>query len=395
MAKSKKEEKKKRLRMLILLLFVTIVMLATSTYAWFTSNRTVQIEDIDVHVAASSGLQISTDGEDWKTLIQNADINAPTNYSTHINQLPYELVPVSTAGETSSGYLKFFRGVVEGDMNQGGALALTANQTLAEHRYVKTGMDGDNAVYTNATRPEFIAFDIFIKVDNAAGEDIYLDTGSGVTSTANKADKHLQFASRYAFVRESNAIADGSALSSIQTPNLGTDVIIIEPNYDGHTVTGVTAANSYYNQTVHDYGNNESILDNGSSTEPALAYMGVKAAIPSPIVLVNTNPGGNPSSTYFQDVTDNADLIWTNTAYSKAGTTIKSFTNGTADTVQAGATAVSGEKDSRNLHFLFHLDQGITKYRFYMWVEGQDVDCENNASGDDISFDFQFTTTTS
>ena len=25
-----------------------------------------------------------------------------------------------------------------------------------------------------------------------------------------------------------------------------------------------------------------------------------------------------------------------------------------------------------------------------MWIEGQDVDCENNASGSDISFNVQF-----
>ena len=28
-----------------------------------------------------------------------------------------------------------------------------------------------------------------------------------------------------------------------------------------------------------------------------------------------------------------------------------------------------------------------------MWVEGQDVDCENSASGTDITFDLQFTAT--
>ena len=37
------------------------------------------------------------------------------------------------------------------------------------------------------------------------------------------------------------------------------------------------------------------------------------------------------------------------------------------------------------------LAEGITKIRVYMWVEGQDVDCENNASGTDIGFNLQFT----
>ena len=34
---------------------------------------------------------------------------------------------------------------------------------------------------------------------------------------------------------------------------------------------------------------------------------------------------------------------------------------------------------------IFSLNAGITKMRVYFWVEGQDVDCENNASGTGIS----------
>lgn len=38
---------------------------------------------------------------------------------------------------------------------------------------------------------------------------------------------------------------------------------------------------------------------------------------------------------------------------------------------------------------IFTLTAGITKARVYMWIEGQDVDCENTASGTDISFNLQ------
>ena len=38
----------------------------------------------------------------------------------------------------------------------------------------------------------------------------------------------------------------------------------------------------------------------------------------------------------------------------------------------------------------FSLQEGITKIRVYMWIEGQDVDCENNASGSDITFKLEF-----
>ena len=32
------------------------------------------------------------------------------------------------------------------------------------------------------------------------------------------------------------------------------------------------------------------------------------------------------------------------------------------------------------------LPQGVTKIRVYLWVEGNDVDCENNASGSNITY---------
>ena len=38
----------------------------------------------------------------------------------------------------------------------------------------------------------------------------------------------------------------------------------------------------------------------------------------------------------------------------------------------------------------FRLTAGVTKVRFYLWIEGQDVDCENAASGASISYNMQF-----
>ena len=69
----KPKRSKKRLFLLLFLLVMTAIMLTTSTYAWFTSNRTVTVEDINVNVAASGGIQISVDGSAWKTIITNAD----------------------------------------------------------------------------------------------------------------------------------------------------------------------------------------------------------------------------------------------------------------------------------------------------------------------------------
>ena len=37
------------------------------------------------------------------------------------------------------------------------------------------------------------------------------------------------------------------------------------------------------------------------------------------------------------------------------------------------------------------LKPGVTKIRVYMWIEGQDIDCENTASGGQVKFQLGFT----
>ena len=366
MTKKERKEKKKRLKSLILLLFLTIVLLTTSTYAWFTANRSVQIDPIDVHIAASEGLQISADAATWKTVITNQDI--VTGYTNHKNMLPGELAPVSTAGNVSGGYLQFFKGVVEGDSDNGGAMSLTATATPAEAQYVPT-INGNSRVYPTLAEgqnpPYFIAFDVFFRVDAAGGGDIFLENGSGVTVTSQQADKGLQNAARYAFVIEGNENDVTTPASTMIAKQGGTTSTIVEPNFDAHTATGVAAASTYYGMSV----------TQATSGQPAVDYAGVKAAIANPIVLPNTNPGasGTLNNTYFQAV---SDLRKTNVAYSNAGATRLAYTGSTA---------------ADNLLMIFHLQQGITKVRVYMWIEGQDIDCENSASGAYLTYKLGFT----
>ncbi len=351
--KERKNERKKRLKSLILLLFLTIILLSTSTYAWFTSNRTVTIDPINVNVAAASGLQISTDATEWKALINNNDITTPQNWSANVNQFPSELAPVSTVGDTNGQFLKFFKGVVEGDANNGGAMSLTATATPEE---------------TKGTNGDFIAFDIFLKVDDAA--TVYLDNGSGVTVTSGQDDKGLQFAARYAFVVQGTVASTNNSASdtanAIALPSSNpVDVIIVEPNYDGHKASGTNNASTYYNQTA-------STADSGVA---AIPYYGVKAPVTDPVVLVNTNPGGTADSNLFTSVNK---LYKTNVAYSTASATgKKSFQNNTTEITKKLP--------------IFDLTEGITKIRVYMWIEGQDVDCENKASGAYLTYKLGFT----
>ena len=343
--KSKKNERKKKLKSLVLLLFLTILLLSTSTYAWFTANRSVSIDAINVNVTAVSGLQISTDASEWKTLINNTDIRTPAAYTTHKNQLPTILSPVSTAGTTTGAYLNMFKGTVAGDPANGGQMSLTTVACDAE----AAGSNGD-----------FVAFDIFLKADEAG--TVYLENGSGVTVTASQADKGLQYAARYAFVIEGN-VNSNSEPSDAQALSGASSVIIVEPNYDAHKTSGVNNASTYYNIST----------TAAADGVAAVSYVGVKAAFSTPILLVNTNPGGTVDSTKFASITN---LMRTNVAYSGASSSYAAYIGNTVQT---------------HLLPVFTLAAGITKIRVYMWIEGQDIDCENADSGAYLTYKLGFT----
>lgn len=325
----KNERRKNNLRYSLLLLLLLLVFLMVSTYAWFTANQTVTISTLDVNVQTSNGLQISADAINWKTILQKADITgASATYTSSVNQVPDEMQPVSSAGivDTDTGYMDMYFGTVD-------ALEDGTGYSLAS----------DKEVDTRGAEGRYIAFDIFLRVDQTT--PVYLTTASNIITKEGAADKGLQNAARVAFIDEGN-IADVGDSTGAQALKDGTTSIIWEPNYDVHTAAGVANAKEIYG------------LDTTTTGATQLAYQGIKAefADSEGVTLKNTNT----FSQYFQTVTPKIS-------------TVKDF-----DTQQT----------------LLNLKAGITKVRIYMWVEGQDVDCENNASGTDISFNVQITKAT-
>lgn len=325
----KNERRKNNLRYSLLLLLLLLVFLMVSTYAWFTANQTVTISTLDVNVQTSNGLQISADAINWKTILQKADITgASATYTSSVNQVPDEMQPVSSAGivDTDTGYMDMYFGTVD-------ALDDGTGYSLAS----------DKEVDTRGAEGRYIAFDIFLRVDQTT--PVYLTTASNIITKEGAADKGLQNAARVAFIDEGN-IADVGDSTGAQALKGGTTSIIWEPNYDVHTAAGVANAKEIYG------------LDTTTTGATQLSYQGIKAEFVDTegVTLKNTNT----FSQYFQTVTPTIS-------------TVKDF-----DTQQT----------------LLNLKAGITKVRIYMWVEGQDVDCENNASGTDISFNVQITKAT-
>ena len=329
---SKKSKRKIDLKTAILVLLLLAALLFASTYAWFTANTVVSVSDIDVRIEAKSGLQISADGEHWKSMLTIDDLKDAA-YIGNANQLPSTMEPVSTIGEvdSSTGFMKMFYGTVQ---SQGDGFALSAAAEPAE-------TDGETG--------RFVAFDIFLQV-NKDEDNVILGENSTVTFKGIGGNEGLQNAARVAFLKEGHAAIGSPATSftglhgaeSFLTQS-GDTTELWEPNSDVHTAAAVAAAKSYYDITV------------AQTEEDPVDYYGINQAISTPGV----------------------DLSQTND-----GTDATHFTKVTPSIITDAAMA-----DYDNA---FSLQEGITKMRVYMWIEGQDVDCENNASGSDITFRLEF-----
>lgn len=333
MKKTSNRRRTKRSLLLLLMLLFTGTMLGTSTYAWFTSNKTVSVTDITVNVAAKNGIQISVDGTNWKSILSTTDLLAASQtYPGAINQIPNEsnsIQPVSTIGTVlSGGLMQMFVGDVPS--NDAGEYILTSTQSTE----------------VNGTQGDFIAFDIFLKSDKAV--DLDMTGSSGVTAEGN--DTGIKNASRVAFLVQGSTSSDAS-VSDIQslalTAGSTEGIYIWEPNYNVHTGTGIANARDTYGLTI-----------TANETDP-LAYDGIKAEI---LESENILLGAANKTNYPQKF----DAV--NISYK------------TRDTF-AGESVIP----------IFSLPAGITKVRVYMWIEGQDVDCENNASGGNINYNLQFT----
>lgn len=325
---NKKESKRKNnLKSAILLLLLLAILLVSSTYAWFTANKTVTISDIDVRIEAQNGLQISANGVDWKSMITVDDLKNSA-YANNTNQIPDVIEPVSTVGDVTGGKMQMFYGSVN---PVEGVYSLSATAEPSE---------------TAGTNGRYVAFDVFLKV-NQDENNVILGANSSVVfkGSENSTNKGLENAARVAFLKQGNSDATESVDTFIAqngaqsfTEASQTTTFIWEPNSDVHTAAGVKAASDTYHITTTE------------TDATKIDYYGIKQAIVTPVKLIDTNNG-----------TDTTNFTKLTPSYST-------------------------KKAMEDVNNAFSLTKGVTKVRIYMWVEGQDVDCENTASGSDITF---------
>lgn len=337
----KNSRNKKGFRSLVLLLFLTIIMFGTSTYAWFTANRVVTINSLDVHVEAGNGIQVSTDAASWKSVLTNADIKS--GYTGHKNQVPATITAVSTnAVANSQGKLNMYSSIIGND-------AVTGDYTI------KTVLEEDKA----GTDGKYIAFDIFVRVDTT--QTVYFTPKTDVTKIGNE-DKGLKNSARVAFVNLGHA-ASSAGTDAFLELNTGasSSVILWEPNSDVHTPVVVNTVAPEMGIELEEILDDE---DQPTGKYEPVAYRGIVNAI--------------------SDAEDLKKIV-NGTITAKDETT---YTTAVAPTIK------TPEGNNEYVEFA-ELTAGVTRFRVYMWLEGQDVDCENEATGSDISFNIELSTSNS
>ena len=326
-----KNHHKRKLVFLVIWSFFLIIFLTTITYAWFSSNRIVDLQFFDIHVETDNGIEVSEDAIDWKTSLTVDDLkNAYKTYPTSVNQLPGTMQPMSSGGTVdSNGYLNMFYG--QSDSNGTNDFYLTTYRQV-EKRTTEEQNEGN-----------FVVFDMFFRTSTP--KTLYLSSESYVMYKGDET-KGIENSSRIAFIKEGH-VGMGTDYSTAQRLKTldNNQVTIWEPNYDVHTKHGVSHALNIYGITTTE--TNASILP----------YDGVIGTVSNSAKVKMKNANSNNYPDLFKKVN----------------------------------VGIYTKRENNQNNYLMDLEIGITKMRVYMWLEGQDVDSENKASQGDISYFLQFT----
>ncbi|MBQ7044230.1 MAG: hypothetical protein IJN78_06445 [Clostridia bacterium] len=129
----------------IAMLLVSAIVLTSSTFAWFSMAKRVEVEKMQLNITSPDGVQISANTDAFTTTLTMADFvdsEATTRwkaYTGHTNHFPELLRPSSSNLEVSRSLPKFF----EGSISDTGILS------------IKQAED---------TTGGYVVFDLFVKV---------------------------------------------------------------------------------------------------------------------------------------------------------------------------------------------------------------------------------------
>lgn len=279
--------KKRRILLALIMLIISGISLTTATYAWFTANRAVSVQEIDVKAQASGGIQISADAEKWSNEVTINELLAEGLVGKGIhNYIPTTaLKPVTTVGvNNKTGAFDFYLG----ELNDAG------------DKVTLTSIADDSKNY--------VAFDLYFY--SATPQTIEFNAGTQVvaknvdTPASDAKDTGLKSSVRVGFLVQGNDPTATPTTAIGLAGGLVGNQTIWEPNADIHT----------------DYATNM------LGASGVMTTYGGKAAASDPVVMTAAN------TTNFQAVNGSLGL--------KTSTEAQGYPSGTIFSFAAGITKV-------------------------------------------------------
>ncbi len=328
--------KNKKIILPIAILLITSLFIGVS-YAWFFNVPETNVDSMEVSAATVMGLEISSNGETWKESITKNDL-LTASYIGNRNLIPSQIIPSSSPKTVTNGLLDIWDGLVFVPEN-----SYYLDSTKA------TDPSASATIDAAATTGSYFAFDIFLKTSQT--QDVYLTNLSGVF--AEGVDKGLKNSARIAILNQGTAAT--AAEAQLLNGATNDDVWLWEPNVNEHTNLGQINANTTYLARTG---------GNVGSTTIIPSYDAVYADI------------------------DLIDMMSLGETSLSMPTKLKLMRPGDIDLQTK--TEVDGKSEiASGSPIITTIGEGITKLRVYLWIEGQDVDCENGSSGTNINFNLQ------
>lgn len=302
---------KNKLLLSVWMLVATLVTLASTTYAWFASNREVILDEFDMELDTQQNLLISVDGENFSSRISKDDLKKAISAK-------YKGVSFNEAQASDFDDVKF-EPVTTYDLN---TFKEISNNLDEDKNYILTD--------TDVKKGQFISFDLWFQYTSFKNDsNSYYITFVGDTY----AEKNNTVATSISGSR-SEVILNNSLVTPEKSYKSGET---IEIDTGGALRLGVTTSD---NQNLI-YEPNLGIASYAIDGETDDRY----------------NPDMNPMLTYFNNLNlGNLKPITENKDFYK--NTIKSF-----DTNQKLATLVNENNSFNNV-----------KITVYVWLEGMDAD---------------------
>ena len=395
--KKAKNKRKSELRIIFFIILVAAALFVISTYAWFSTQRNVSINNLSGTVEVAEGLEISLNGKTWANEIilgsGEGEFNITDSstdygpYPGHRNIFPKEMLPVSTLGIPSSAEevdLKMLRGKITNTIELSNIVAM--DETLA------LDINPENHDSDNVKYPGFFAFDIFLKNSSKQYDtddilqlnyDSSLQIMEGGNNTVGLQNTVRVALAKYGTGEKTsgegmNIVRSGVAsVMADQTTILQktgaiesgddvyiSDVAIWEPNASDHAQYIVDNNNSIkwsaenaakYNKTI----SGGKVGFDATTQMPTFALKETALAEGTEIKDIYVWDG---TQTHLQE-----QVVLQTTKTSEEDYTIK---EGVQDLFSAS---------DKSIPFSI-APNSVIRLRVYVWLEGQDVDCINYAS---------------